>query len=782
MIGQILEYRGRYSEAIEHYKQDISPSCLFNCAMLYKIQQDKERSSLDKSGFEKLQFQSPQQLAITSFRNLAQSQNQYKMIAQMFQQVLLRRQNQQLLTEKIDGEIEYVNTVQINYRLTQSTKSLEQKFKEDSQNDQINQVTECHTIYRSYDSRISGQKMMVQSQMAENIESDSSSIHDQLSNEDNMLLKMQFYFNFPVRKDIEFFYLNLKHDIISEQDLYLERTLDEFVKKTQFLKYESSELFINNNLKEKIGQGGNSEVYKFYFQGQEYAAKVIQFEYKGSGETINDDEKLEIQNKLLEICIVCDITMSKIKYCLRIEHLGFKFEKLQGQIKVYKIILITNFYNSYQQLSEWEEIDKIKYVYKLSLGLAILQFDKELLHLDLKPDNVLVDSVKKNPVLADFGLSKYSQQSYFLSNGLKQMTIKYIDPDLVYNNFQSRKNDVYSFGVSLFQYFSGSIPFKELNYQQIHGQIKKFQEYHQTAIKQINNDLIRNLILDCTKSKDNRISFVQVLQRLFFYLYQINNSNVKQLIEILFQQIEIQQNERKIKYIYTYLKVMKKFIKQINSFKPIKFINKILQRYIIISSKDSGNCFPEIIQRMKQFINWVILNEHDFVLKLIDFDIKTNQINQNETEITFSFWVEDAQIIQQDRLILWQPFFKEIATNLQSIHNYQICQLYLPLSQIYEKNGKIKLNFMEYSQNLSIDQNYYYNLDSIPIDPKINLSKKFSLLNDDYAFCILIEQTIRQIKSKLDQNEQKKISTFELEIKNEKETISLKQIIDKLQN
>ncbi|CAK64614.1 unnamed protein product (macronuclear) [Paramecium tetraurelia] len=785
MIGQVLEYWCQYSDAIENYKKDISPSCFFNCAMLQKIQSDKsslERGSLDKSGFEKVQQQQAQQNAINSFRNLAQSQNQYRMIAQMFQQVLLRRQNQYQVTENMEGELEYVNTIDLDPRLTQSTKLMNSNSKQDQLEDQSIQSGEYSTKFRSENSRITGQCKIVQSQIADNIESETSSVLEQLSNEENILLRMQVNFNFPVRKDIEFFYLNLKSDIISQEDGHLEKTLDEFVKKTQFLKYESSELFNDNNLRENIGKGGNSEVYKFYFQGQEYAAKIIQFEYKGQGETINDDEKLEIQNKLLEICIVCDVTISKIKYCLRIEHLGFKFEKLQGQIKVYKIILITKFYNNYHQVLKWEEIDKIKYVYKLSLGLATLQFDKELLHLDLKPDNVLVDPIKKNPVLADFGLSQYSQASYYLTTGVKQMTIKYIDPDLVDKSYQSRKNDVYSFGVSLFQYFSGSIPFKELNYQQVQGKIREFQSHHKNIISEIKNDLIKNLILDCTKPFQQRITFILVLKRLFFYLQQINNPKIKQLIEMMFDLIEIQQNKRKIKNLYAYLKIMKRFIKHTNYFEPLKIENKVLQSYIIVISNDSGKSFSEIIQRMKQFINWKILNKHDFILRLIDFTIDINQINQDEATVTFHFWVEDAQKIEQNKLSQWKPFFKEIATILEQIHFSQICLLHIPLSQIYEMNGKIKLNCLDYSQNLKIDQNYLYDLDCQSIDPQIKQSKKFHQLNDAYALCILIEETIKSIKQLLDQNEQDQISNLENYIEQEKEGISLQQIIDKLQN
>lgn len=62
---------------------------------------------------------------------------------------------------------------------------------------------------------------------------------------------------------------------------------------------------------------------------------MISIEYMKSGDTLNLDEKSDIENKLLEICIVCDITMSKTKYCIGIEHLGLKFVEFEGEIKSY---------------------------------------------------------------------------------------------------------------------------------------------------------------------------------------------------------------------------------------------------------------------------------------------------------------------------------------------------------------------------------------------------------------------------------------------------------------
>ncbi|CAD8124874.1 unnamed protein product [Paramecium sonneborni] len=780
MIGQIYEYKDKYNLAIDAYTKDFSPSCLFSRAVLYKILQD--RGSLEDSGqVRNQQLQNLYKNAMECFSNLKKNQNQYKQISIKYH-ILLQRQNQLQITNRFELEDEVsIQYSQLNIRLTQSTNSLNQNYLQDLYYDNFNKNSNLYSqIYRSAN-RISGQINMVQSQQIENSESDTSSFLESSLFQTQSFQKMFENFNFSIRKDIGFFYQNLKQDIISEIDTDLERTLDEFVSKTRFLEYESFQLFENNNLGEKIGQGGFSEVYKFKFQDQIYAAKVIKLEYRGSGETISDNEKSDIKDRLLEVCIVCDLTIQKIKYCLQIEHLGFKFEML-GQIKIYKIILITKLYDNYQEFFKWEDKDKIKFVYKLSRGLNTLQNDRELLHLDLKPDNVLVDSKKKSPIIADFGLSKYSQASYNLNLAPKQMTIKYIDPDLVYKKLQSRQNDVYSYGISLFQYFSGSIPYKDLNSQQIYGKLKQFQEYHQNAIQSIQIEPIKNLILDCTLPIEQRISFIIVIKRLFTLLYEINNPSVKILIELLFDHIEFQRKQRKVQNINTQIKLIKTFIKYTNKFSPINLENKMVQTFKVIFSTQSSQCYSEIIQRMKQFINWMILNDFDYTLKLVDFNIIYNKINEDEMEINFNYWVENSEKISLNDIYQWKPFFYELIEILLKIHQHSICILYLGLEQIYKQDGRIKLSCLSISQNLKIDDNNQFELNNSQIDPKIKKTNKFNLQNDAYAFCILIQQTMQLIQQPFDQAEQERLNTFTNEVLSQSEVITLQEIIDKLLN
>ncbi|CAL5057183.1 unnamed protein product [Urochloa decumbens] len=89
-------------------------------------------------------------------------------------------------------------------------------------------------------------------------------------------------------------------------------------------------------------------------------------------------------------------------------------------------------------------------------GLKYLHVDlkEPILHLDLKPDNILLDE-NMLPKLADFGLSKlFSEeqtrvtQSYIGTRG-------YLPPEYIENNVISKKFDIFSLGVVMLKVIAG---------------------------------------------------------------------------------------------------------------------------------------------------------------------------------------------------------------------------------------------------------------------------------------------------------------------------------------
>uniref|UniRef100_A0A0E0FAV6 Protein kinase domain-containing protein n=1 Tax=Oryza meridionalis TaxID=40149 RepID=A0A0E0FAV6_9ORYZ len=89
-------------------------------------------------------------------------------------------------------------------------------------------------------------------------------------------------------------------------------------------------------------------------------------------------------------------------------------------------------------------------IYGITQGVVYLHThsEKPIVHLDLKPDNILLDS-SMNPKIGDFGLSKELQDDDI--NASVSGTLGYMPPEYIIEGTVSLKNDVYGFGVTLLE-------------------------------------------------------------------------------------------------------------------------------------------------------------------------------------------------------------------------------------------------------------------------------------------------------------------------------------------
>jgi serine/threonine protein kinase len=83
--------------------------------------------------------------------------------------------------------------------------------------------------------------------------------------------------------------------------------------------------------------------------------------------------------------------------------------------------------------------------------------DQQILHFDIKPQNVLLDQ-NFNPKISDFGLAKLcSKDQSVVSMTTARGTLGYIAPEVFSRNFGnvSSKADIYSFGILLLEIVGG---------------------------------------------------------------------------------------------------------------------------------------------------------------------------------------------------------------------------------------------------------------------------------------------------------------------------------------
>lgn len=139
---------------------------------------------------------------------------------------------------------------------------------------------------------------------------------------------------------------------------------------------------------------------------------------------------------------------------------------------------------------------------QIAFGLAYLHDEVGMLHLDLKPQNILID---ENGVasISDFGISvafpKPTQNSItkdLFMSGITG-TITYMSPEQFTTHKVSPKTDIFSLGTLLYEILTGRHPFICDSYEQTVNNILTIKPTFNTREKILIPSLLRNICLAC---------------------------------------------------------------------------------------------------------------------------------------------------------------------------------------------------------------------------------------------------------------------------------------------
>ncbi|KAK4736678.1 hypothetical protein R3W88_000375 [Solanum pinnatisectum] len=204
---------------------------------------------------------------------------------------------------------------------------------------------------------------------------------------------------------------------------------------------------ITNLFQEILGEGAYGIVYKGTLSNEIHVAVKILNDSEGNGEEFINE--VAAMGKIHHVNVV-----RLVGFCADGVRRALVFEYLPNQ-SLDKLIFPTSFKDNITLT--WKKLHDT--ALGIAKGLEYLHqgCDQQILHFDIKPQNILLDH-NLNPKISDFGLAKLcSKEKSVVTMTEARGTMGYIAPEVISSNFgkASHKSDVYSFGMLLLEMVGG---------------------------------------------------------------------------------------------------------------------------------------------------------------------------------------------------------------------------------------------------------------------------------------------------------------------------------------
>lgn len=197
-----------------------------------------------------------------------------------------------------------------------------------------------------------------------------------------------------------------------------------------------------------IGNGSFGDVYRGKWKGQEVAIKALQMKTLAPhlAQDFNSEAQLMWQCQFPNVLRLHGV-------CLEPGHSAMVLELMRGSL--------------YQWLHSGEQISmNLRWQVALDIAKGIADLHaRSILHRDLKSFNVLLDS-QYHAKISDFGLARLKLESRSTSTARTSShavgTVRWRAPELFKRNAQATAaNDIYSYGIVLWELLTGKIPFSD---------------------------------------------------------------------------------------------------------------------------------------------------------------------------------------------------------------------------------------------------------------------------------------------------------------------------------
>lgn len=120
-----------------------------------------------------------------------------------------------------------------------------------------------------------------------------------------------------------------------------------------------------------------------------------------------------------------------------------------------------------------------------------------IIHRDLKPQNILIDE-NKNVKITDFGIATASSENTLTQTNTVMGSVHYLSPEQARGSVATKRSDIYSLGIILFELLTGKVPFEGENAVSI--AIKHFRAQI-PSVRSINPEIpqaLENVVIKAT--------------------------------------------------------------------------------------------------------------------------------------------------------------------------------------------------------------------------------------------------------------------------------------------
>ncbi|XP_017292977.1 receptor-interacting serine/threonine-protein kinase 3 [Kryptolebias marmoratus] len=192
-------------------------------------------------------------------------------------------------------------------------------------------------------------------------------------------------------------------------------------------------------------------------------------------------------------------------------------------------------------------------VHQVSLGINFLHsLSPAVLHLDLKPSNVLLDS-SLNAKLTDFGLAKFSQSVTRVSkkdSNEEGGTLSYMPPEAFEISYSpTRSSDIYSFGILLWSIVTGKQPYANamssiVKFRIPQGDRPSLDEIRHQAAGRAGLATLMELMQKCWDSKPSTRPNSRMCTTVTEELYKMHKHSIIDAVHYVLKKLDRNEEER----------------------------------------------------------------------------------------------------------------------------------------------------------------------------------------------------------------------------------------------